>query len=242
MDVGSGLNTHHADSYLTVELPSDGTYFVHLGDTARSGGPEYAYRLRLSPPRPDFELRVVPSGGGLRSKAGGAASVYAIRKDGFAGPIKLGLKDPPEGFVSPGAVLPPGKDVARFPVRTTLRATDEPVTLTIEGRAMIDGEEVAREAVPAEDRMQAFLWRHLVPARELKVLVYGQSRRPPPKRVAPELTDELKAKYAPKDPATRKFSERQVAGRLRQLKLLYEDGLLTDDLYLRKVAECEAAL
>jgi len=242
MDVGSGLNTHHADSYLTVELPSDGTYFVHLGDTARAGGPEYAYRLRLSPPRPDFELRVVPSGGGLRSKAAGAASVYAIRKDGFDGPITLGLKDPPEGFMSSPVTLPAGKDMVRFGIRTTLRATDEPVTLAVEGRAAIGDEEVAHLAVSAEDRMQAFLWRHLVPAQELKVLVYDLSDQPPPERVAPELTDELKAKYAPKDPAARKFSERQVAGRLRQLKLLYEDGLLTVDLYLRKVAECEAAL
>jgi hypothetical protein len=25
------------------------------------GGTEYAYRLRISPPKPDFELRIVPS-------------------------------------------------------------------------------------------------------------------------------------------------------------------------------------
>ena len=94
-DVGCGLNTHHADSYLMVELPADGTYFVHLGDTARNGGKAYAYRLRISPPRPDFELRVVPSSASFRSKGAAALNVYAIRKDGFAGDIKLSLKDPP---------------------------------------------------------------------------------------------------------------------------------------------------
>ena len=72
-----------------VELPADGTYYVHLGDTTRNGGKEYAYRLRISEPRPDFELRAVPSGGGLRSKGSAAASVYAIRKDGYTGPITL---------------------------------------------------------------------------------------------------------------------------------------------------------
>ena len=56
-----GVNTHHADSYLMVKLPADGTYYVHLGDTARNGGEEYAYRLRISAPQPDFALRVVPS-------------------------------------------------------------------------------------------------------------------------------------------------------------------------------------
>jgi hypothetical protein len=44
------------------------------------------------------------------------------------------------------------------------------------------------------------------------------------------------------NPATPpKFTKQQVAGRLRQLKLLFEEGLLTDDFYDQKVTECEAA-
>ena len=74
-------------------------------------------------------------------------------------------------------------------------------------------------------------------------LVYNPGYRPPPKRVPPPMTDEEKAKAAPAKPAPKaKFSKRQVTGRLRQLKALYEDWLLTDDFYNRKVAECEAAL
>jgi hypothetical protein len=42
-------------------------------------------------------------------------------------------------------------------------------------------------------------------------------------------------------PAKPKFTQQQIAGRLRQLKLLYEADLLTDDFYDEKVAECEAA-
>lgn len=38
-----------------------------------------------------------------------------------------------------------------------------------------------------------------------------------------------------------KFTKQQITGRLRQLKLLYEDGLLTDDFYAAKVAECETS-
>ncbi|MFQ5473874.1 MAG: PPC domain-containing protein, partial [Dehalococcoidia bacterium] len=179
-DVGSGVNTHHADSYLMVELPADGTYYVHLGDTARSGGREYAYRLRISAPRPDFALRVVPSGGGLRSRSSGPLTVYAIRKDGFTGAIKLSLKDPPAGFSSRTVTLQGTAEKAKFAVKTTLVATEQPVSLAIEGRAVIEGRDVAHEAVPAEDRMQAFLWRHLVPAKESKVLVYNPSYQPPP--------------------------------------------------------------
>jgi hypothetical protein len=80
----------------------------------------------------------------------------------------------------------------------------------------------------------------------LKVLVFNPSYQPPPKRVpsvpAPSAA-EAKPPAAAVDPAVAKprFTRQQVAGRLRQLKLLFEDGLLTDNFHGRKVAECEAA-
>ena len=245
-DAEAGVNTHHADSYLMVKLPADGTYYVHLGDIARHGGEEYAYRLRISPPQPDFALYVVPSGVALRSKAAGALSIHAIRKDGFTGAIKLGLKDPPPGFSSSPSSLSPTQAETRLTVRTDLTDTKQPVSLSIEGVAKIGERDVAHQAVPAEDRMQAFLWRHLVPAEELKVLVFNPSYQPPPKRVprvAPPPAVETKAPVAAVEPAAGKpkFTKQQAAGRLRQIKLLFEEGLLTDDFHDRKVAECEAA-
>ncbi len=240
----SGLNTHHADSYLMFTLPSDGTYYVHLGDTARNGGEEFAYRLRISAPRPDFALRTVPSSVALRSKGGAGVSVYVIRKDGFDGDIKLQLKDPPEGFLASSRSIAKKKAVTRLAVRTTLEATEQPVSLVIEGHAKIQEQDIVHEAVPAEDRMQAFLWRHLVTAEELKALVFNPSYEPPPKRVftPPPAEEKPKSEAAESEDNKPKFSKKQVAGRLRQLKWLYEAWLLTDDFYGRKVAECEAAL
>ncbi len=43
-DKAAGLVTHHADSQFCVTLPADGTYYIHLGDTQRQGGEDYAYR------------------------------------------------------------------------------------------------------------------------------------------------------------------------------------------------------
>ena len=34
------------------------------------------------------------------------------------------------------------------------------------------------DAVPAEDRMQAFLWRHLVPAQEFMAMVFDPNTTP----------------------------------------------------------------
>jgi len=173
-DKGSGLHTHHADSFFQAALPADGTYYVHLGDSQRQGGPEYAYRLRLSPPRPDFELRVAPSSINARSR-GTAVTVFALRKEGFAGEIALGLKDAPEGFTLRGSV-PADKDQAQVTFTTPRVDSEESIThaVYVEGRATIAGQEVVRTAVPAEDMMQAFAYHHLTPAQELKVAALGR--------------------------------------------------------------------
>jgi hypothetical protein len=181
-DPESGLNTHHADSYIMATLPADGTYYVSLGDVARNGGEEYGYRLRISPPQPDFALRVVPSGIGLRSKSAAAVSVQVIRKDGFTGPIKLVLKDPPDGFTSPPTTLSETQEKTQLALKTSLTNTQQPVSLCIEGIAKIQDREVVHRAGPAEDRMQAFLWRHLVPAKDLKAVVFDPATDPLPKR------------------------------------------------------------
>ena len=119
-DAASGLNTDHADSYLMVKLPADGKYFIHLGDTRRHGGKEYAYRLRISQPQPDFALRLIPSRICIPSKGSAAVTVFAIRKDGFDGPIKLSFKDLPQGLESPGATLAAKQEVVGLAVKTSL--------------------------------------------------------------------------------------------------------------------------
>ena len=269
-DLADGLNTHHADSFLMAKLPAAGTYYVHIGDTARAGGEEYAYRLRISGPQPDFALRVVPSSASLRGKESTAVAVYVIRKDGFAAPIKLGLKDPPPGFSATAVTLSGTQALTRLSFKTSRVTTNDPVNLTVEGRAKIGDLEIAHVAVPAEDRMQAFLWRHLVPASDLKVLVFDRDYQPTPIHVVPARPSPLPAvaKPAVETNATQaaggtnttvgtgtnrmiagassmtkkpNFTKKQVANRLRDLKRLYEEGLLTDDFYWERVAECDAA-
>jgi hypothetical protein len=269
-DLGAGINTHHADSYLTATLPADGTYYVRIGDTARQGGDEYGYRLRLSAPQPDFEARTVPSSLAIRSNSSATLTVYVMRHDGFKGPVKLALKDPPTGFSAPITTLSATQSVGRLNIRTTLLSTKEPISLTVLGSAKVGDQEITHEAVPAEDRMQAFLWRQLVPAKDLEVVVFDPGYQPPPRRalpVRPTLVAVTKtpgptnaiAKAIPSlgtntvggtnvavvssnaVPPKPKFTKQQVMYRLRQLKRLYDEGMLMDDFYCDKVEECEAA-
>jgi hypothetical protein len=171
-----GTQTHHADPYLAAKLPEDGTYYVQIADTQNQGGPAFAYRLRMSAPRPDFELRMAPSS--LSARAGQLVpfTVYALRSDGFDGEIDVSVKDATEGFIVEGGRIPAGRDRIRMTLRTPEQGLKEPVALQLEGSARIGGATVSRPVAPAEDVMQAFLFRHLLPSRELLVAVTGAGR------------------------------------------------------------------
>jgi len=173
-DKGAGLVTHHADSLLRVALPADATYYLHLGDVQHQGGPEYAYRLRISPPRPDFELRIVPSSINIRGGATVPLVVSALRKDDFSGEITLALQGAPPGFTLSGGRVPEGQEQVRLTLTVPPTPQKEPLGLLLEGRATIQAAEVVRPVVPAEDMMQAFAYRHLVPVNELIVSVSGR--------------------------------------------------------------------
>lgn len=197
-DLSSGLNTHHADSYLNVTLPSNGVYLIHLRDTQHRGGPDFVYRMRVSPPRPDFVLRAEPSRLSYCGSPTAALNVHVLRKDGFSGRIDLQLKDPPEGFTLAPAALIGTQTVVRAKIRTTRTGTNPPVRLNIVGVSTNEGQILVRPAVPAEDRMQAFFWRHLVPAKELLAVVMN----PPPKPPAPAATNMPPKPAAVSPPAT----------------------------------------
>lgn len=173
-DKASGLNTHHADPRISVTLPADGEYFLRLTDTQNKGGSEYAYRLRLSAPRPDFALRLVPSAINLRGGANAAVTVYALRRDGFTNEIALALKDAPPGVSLSGGKIQAGQDQVKVTLSAPAMPEDERFALRMEGRATINGVLVTREVVPADDLMQAFFYRHLVPAQEMRVSVAGR--------------------------------------------------------------------
>jgi hypothetical protein len=168
---GMGLATHHADSYLSATLPEAGAYYVRMADAQNQGGAVYGYRLRLSAPHPDFALRVTPSTLNILPGAAVPATLHVLRKDGFDGPISVSLKDAPEGFSLGGAQIPAGRDRIQITVSAPETSSGKPFVLQMEGIAKIGGETVRRIAEPADDAMQAFLYRHLAPARELMVMV-----------------------------------------------------------------------
>ena len=124
-----------------------------------------------------------------------------------------------------------------MPLKTSLTAMEKPVNLTVVGMAKIGDREVVHEAVPAEDKMQAFLWRHLLPADTLPALVFDPSYQPPADRVHPPIRDEDR----PKD-VKPTLTRSSVDVYLRQVESLYQDWFLTDEFANREIGSVEARL
>jgi len=163
----TGLITHNADSYLLAELAEDGTYYLHITDVQNHGSDAHGYRLRIGLQEGDFALRATPSTLTMNSGAVTPISVHVLRKDGFDGEIDVRLIEP-EGFSIQGGRIPAGCDKITMTVKSTYSKTeDQVVNLKLQGRAKINGKIVTRAVVAADDTMQAFLYRHLVPTKEL---------------------------------------------------------------------------
>ena len=80
----------------------------------------------------------------------------------------------PAGFKLAGGRIPAGCDM----IRVTLTAPNKPSghseELHVQGTASQDGQTVCRKAIPSDNVMQAFLWRHLAPSKALMVMVTGR--------------------------------------------------------------------
>ena len=165
------LITHHADSRLLTTIEAG--QYISIGDAQGRGGPDFAYRLYIRSPRPDFDLRVAPSS--VTAKAGTCVpiTVHAIRKDGFDDDIALELQNAPSGFGLSGAWIPGKESKIRLTLIVPSKAPSEPIQLQLAGHAMIRGKPVSRPAMPADEWTQAFAYQHVVPTKDWTIFVAG---------------------------------------------------------------------
>lgn len=165
---GPGLQTHHADSYLETEFPQDGRYFVLVEDAQGRGGADYKYRVRVSQPNPTFEVRCAPSALNFNQTGCAAIHLWVNRKDGFKGPVEVKLAAPQEGVQLYGGLIPAGENSVWAVVRIPKLERHRSMRLELIAEAALNPALGERTVVPTDNRMQAFLWRHLVPTQELR--------------------------------------------------------------------------
>jgi hypothetical protein len=179
-DLANGLMTHHADSYLRVILPRDGKYQLTLADLQGHGGIDFAYRLRVSAPIPDFALRAVPSMVCLRGGVPQAITVHAMRRDGFNGAIDLKLAgDASSALLLQGGGIPAGAGSVTLTLTAQTGADGGIRPLLIQGTGHVGDTMITHIAAPADDWQQAFSYRHLVVAEEGLIRVDSRTRSRP---------------------------------------------------------------
>ncbi len=110
-DGGPGLGR---DSRLTFEAPADSEYLIRIGDSRNQGGENYAYRLTVRHPRPNFNIRFSPTTPSVWKGGAVPITVTADRIDGFSGPIEVKLDNLPAGFDAPQTTIPAGENETTF--------------------------------------------------------------------------------------------------------------------------------
>ncbi len=131
------------DSRLFFDPPADGDYQVLVTDSRGQGGPAYAYRLTVRPPRPGFNVSVNPSKPAVWLGGAVPVTVNAERLDGFDGEIKVRLDKVPAGFVAPATAIGVDENSTTFALWADAAAKATP-PLKLVAEAVIDGQKVVK--------------------------------------------------------------------------------------------------
>jgi len=97
------------DSVVHFTAPADGEYIACIRDVQGLGGENYAYRLTVRHPRPDFRLSVAPRNPNVPVGGSIPVTVTAFRMDGFDGSIAVSLRDLPAGLHAGNGTIEPGQ-------------------------------------------------------------------------------------------------------------------------------------
>jgi len=142
------------DSLLHFAAPADGDYIMRIRDVRKLTGPDYAYRLTVRHPSPDFTLSVSPRNPNVPVGGRIPITVTALRQDEFDGPIEVSLKDLPTGLHATRGTIAAGQTSTTLLVSADEEAKlDRAVPLAVAGRARLAGVWEERWANP-EDKLK----------------------------------------------------------------------------------------
>ena len=101
---------------VTVKFPADGDYSLVVEDLSQRGGPNYAYRVAITPAAEPFKLAVSSDTGNV--PAGGAVGLTVTStRQGYNGPIEVSVAGLPEGFTASRSVIGPGRNDALLTIQ-----------------------------------------------------------------------------------------------------------------------------
>lgn len=172
----TGMLTHHADPELLHTIEKSGTYYLQVADTQFQGGDAFSYRVQLNQQKPEFELYVTPSAIHLRPGGTALVKAHVVRKNGFTGPVTVGLYEAPTQLELTGNQIPAGQSSATFVLRAPRKAQKSDYSLAFVGVAKVQGKKLIKAATPADQKTQAFITPHLVEAQQSHLVIGGKKQ------------------------------------------------------------------
>jgi hypothetical protein len=105
------------DCSLTVTPTQSGTFRAEVADLYGGSGERYVYLLRVTPPRPDFDLTVAVDRFVISPGKTLDVPVTVNRRNGFSGDVELSVAGLPAGVTAPMVMV--GKSASKATVRLT---------------------------------------------------------------------------------------------------------------------------
>lgn len=150
----------YADSWVeNFKAPADGKYVIELRDLHLRGGQAFGYFLKVIHSKPYFTLNTDTDKTQLTPGTNGVTFVRVIRKNGFKGPIQLGVSGLPKGVTAHcGKILASGNDGC-IVFETTADAPMGAANIEITGTAIKQGkdDQSAALAVVADHYQETYL-------------------------------------------------------------------------------------
>ncbi len=162
------------DPSLRLTLPADGEYLLELSDRTGAGGDDCRYRLRIGPPRPDFEVYTSKSALNLAPGATGRIKLYIVRNDGFDGEIVLTAQGAP---LTGKTTIPAGTGEFMLGIRNPAGGMTRPESIRFYAEAVINGKRIRKPVIPCDEFIQAFAYTHLLPCGDFQLGTLQRQRK-----------------------------------------------------------------
>jgi len=105
------------DSYLRFKIPADGEYCISVTDQIRNGGPDFTYRVEVTPVEPDLTLAMTEPVKDTQERQAMAiprgsryGTVLRVKRADFGGDVTIASGDLPPGVTMQVAPMQPNAD------------------------------------------------------------------------------------------------------------------------------------
>ena len=141
-------DTIGSEARIDYTFEEAGDYAIAIRDLNNQGGPDFAYRLSITPLQSDFRLTVTPDNPRICRGDSTSLTLEVSRIDEFNGPLRFAIPNLPKDFAVSPTILEPGQIRALITLTAPPDAPLGSLPITLMGIGAIHNRRVERKAEP----------------------------------------------------------------------------------------------